>query len=98
MVNRTIYYYLILFAIFLINFSLIPIVFQIIQERLTSNIPYISLICMMIANLIYLFIVVERQYYAHIFFYFVGLISLSIIIFLKRQYDKERIQNIIEYS
>ena len=97
-VNKTIYYYLILFATFLINFSLIPIVFEIIQERITSNIPYVSLICMMIANLIYLFIVISRQYYAHIFFYFVGLISISIIIFLKRDYDKDRVHNIIEYE
>jgi uncharacterized protein with PQ loop repeat len=91
-VDKSIYYYLILFATFLFSFSFIPIVFEIIEQKLTSNIPYISLICMIIAFLIYLFITINRRYYIHIFFYLIGLISVSTILFLKRSYDKNNIK------
>ena len=86
LVNKTIYYYLILFATFLLNFALIPLVFQIIDEKNCSAIPYSTIISFMVAILIYLFIVIERKYYIHIFFYLIGLISLSVILFLKRKY------------
>jgi hypothetical protein len=86
--NKTIYYYLILLAIFLFSFSLIPIVFEIIERKITINIPYISLIPMLLSIIIYLFITISRQYYIHIFCYVVALICISIILFLKRQYDK----------
>lgn len=88
LVNKTIYYYLILFATFLLTFSFIPIVFEIINQKITSNIPYVSLIFMMISFLIFLFITIDRKYYIHIFFYLISLISISIILFLKRNYDK----------
>lgn len=91
-VDKSIYYYLILFATFLFSFSFIPIIFEIIEQKLTSNIPYISLVCMIIAFLIYLFITINRKYYIHIFFYLIGLISVSTILFLKRKYDKNNIQ------
>lgn len=86
-IDKTIYYYLILFAIFMISFSFIPLVFEILQQRITSNIPYVSLICILISFLIYLFIAINRNYYIHSFFYLIGLICISIIIFLKREYD-----------
>jgi len=88
LVNKTIYYYLILFAIFLLTFSFVPIVFEIINQKITSNIPYISLIFMIISFLIFLFITINRGYYIHIFFYLISLISISIILFLKKNYDK----------
>jgi uncharacterized protein with PQ loop repeat len=87
LVDKTIYYYLILFAILLFTFSLIPIVFEIIQQKLTSNIPYISLICMFLSFIIYLFVTISRRYYIHIFFYLICLICISIILFLKSKYD-----------
>jgi uncharacterized protein with PQ loop repeat len=87
-IDKTIYYYLILFAIFLFTFALIPLVFEIIQQKITSNIPYISLICMFLSFIIYLFVTISRKYYVHIFFYLICLICISIIIFLKRKYDK----------
>ena len=91
-INKTICYYAILFATFLFTFSFIPIVFEVIQQRITSNIPYISLICMILAFLIYLFIVINREYYLHILFYFIGLTSVCIIYFLKINYDKNNIR------
>jgi uncharacterized protein with PQ loop repeat len=86
-IDKSIYYYLILFATFLFSFAFIPLVFEIIQKKITINIPYISLLCMFISFIIYLFITINRQYYSHIFFYLVGLICVSLIIFLKRKYD-----------
>jgi uncharacterized protein with PQ loop repeat len=72
LVNKTIYYYLILFAIFLLTFSFVPIVFEIINQKITSNIPYVSLIFMIISFLIFLFITIDRKYYIHIFFYMIS--------------------------
>ena len=87
-IDKTIYYYLLLFAIFLFTFSLIPLVFEIIQQKITSNIPYTSLICMFLSFIIYLFVTISRKYYIHIFFYLICLICISIILFLKLNYDK----------
>ena len=90
-INKTFYYYLILFSIFLISFSFIPLMFEILQQKLTSNIPYSTLICLIIAFLIFLFISINRQYYIHIFFYLVGLICISVILYLKTLYNNNNI-------
>lgn len=87
-IDKTIYYYLLLFAIFLFTFSLIPLVFEIIQQKITLNIPYTTLICMFLSFIIYLFVTISKKYYIHIFFYLICLICVSIILFLKRNYDK----------
>ena len=91
-INKTIYYYLILFAIFLFSFSFIPILYEIIQQKITSNIPYISLIFLIISYLIFIFITIQREYYIHLFFYLIGIISIITILFLKKSYDKNNIQ------
>lgn len=92
LVNKSLYYYLILFSTFLFTFSLIPILFQIIQLKLTINIPYISLIFFIIGFLVYLYIAITREYYIHIFFYMIGLLSVSLILFLKTIYDKNNVE------
>ena len=91
-IDKTIYYYLILFATFLFSFSFVTLVFEVIQQRLTINIPYTTLILMLISFLIYLFITIHRKYYLHIFFYLVGFVCVSIILFLKRIYDKKNMK------
>ena len=96
-VNKTIYYYLILFATFLFSFSFIPIVYEVIEQKITSNIPYVSLICMIIAFMIYLFITIQRKYYFHIFFYLIALICISILLFLKRTYSNIKSVKISNY-
>ena len=90
-INKTIYYYFILFAIFLFSFSFIPLVYEIIQQKITSNIPYISLIPLIISYLIFIFITLQREYYTHLFFYLIGLICSIIILFLKKSYDYNNI-------
>ena len=97
-IDKSYYYYIILFATFLFTFSYIPIVFQIIQQKKSSNIPYISLISMFVAFIFFLFVTISRQYYIHLFFYLVGLISISVIIFYKKYYDNSPIipKNIVK--
>lgn len=87
-IDKTIYYYIILFAIFLSSFALIPLTFEIIIQKLTSNIPYSTLICLLLSVLIMLFVTITRRYYMHILFYVISLICLFIILFYKREYDK----------
>ena len=91
-VNKTFYYYLILLATFLFTFSFIPLVLEIIQQKITSNIPYVTLICMFISFIIYLFITISRQYYIHIFLYLIALISIAIILFFKKKYDTNNVK------
>ena len=90
-IDKTIYYYLILFATLLFTFSFIPIVFEVIEQKITSNLPYISLIFMFVSFLIFLFITIHRGYYVHILLYFIALTGISIILFLKRTYDSNNI-------
>ena len=56
-VNKTTIYYIIVASIFLINFSYIPLLLEILQQKNTSNIPYITLIGILISQLLLLFIV-----------------------------------------
>jgi ABC-type Na+ efflux pump permease subunit len=85
--DKSIYYYLILFAIFLFSFSFIPLVFEIIQQKITSNIPYVSLFSLLIAFLIYLYISIERQYLFHMFLYIIGIFCIIVIIFIKKNQE-----------
>jgi hypothetical protein len=98
MVNKTIYYYLILFAIFLTSFSFIPIIFEVIQQKLISNIPYISIILILLTFLIYTFIAIVKKYYIHLFFYLIGLISISILLYLKIIYNDNNTIEILKYK
>jgi uncharacterized protein with PQ loop repeat len=86
-INKTFFYYLILFAIFLFTFAFIPLLFEILQQKVTSNIPYTTLICMIISLIIYLYVTIIRKYYIHMFFFFISLICISIILYLKTIYD-----------
>ena len=89
-IEKTIYYYLILFAIFISSISYIPFTYYIIQEKYTGHIPYIFLIGMFISYSIYLFITIDRLYYIHIALYMIPLICLSILLFIKRKYDNKK--------
>lgn len=96
-VNKTTIYYIIVAAIFLVNFSFVPLLLEIIQQRNTSNIPYITLICMLISQILLLGIVFYRGYYYHIFIYLIGFICISALLFLKPMYDKNNTQIIKRY-
>jgi uncharacterized membrane protein YoaK (UPF0700 family) len=85
------FYNLIIFATIISIFSLVPILYQIILQKITSNIPYISLILIFIALFIFMYISLIKQYYMHLFFYTFGLLCISIIIYLKRKYDDNNI-------
>ena len=98
MIQKTIYYYFLLFASVLVSFSFIPIIFEIIQQKLTSNIPYITLILLLISFLIYLFVSIIKKYYIHIFIYLIGFLSLSFLLFLKIKYDNSNTIQILKYN
>ena len=91
----SIYYYLIMFATLLFTFSFVPIVFEILQQKITSNIPYISLFSLLIALLIFLFISIIKSYYIHAIFYSIGLLSVIILCFLKKSYDNKSIKVLV---
>jgi len=90
-----IYYYLIMFATLLFTFSFVPIVFEILQQKITSNIPYISLFSLLFTFLIFLFIGIIKEYYIHSLFYCIGLLSIIIILFLKKFYDNKSIKVLV---
>jgi uncharacterized protein with PQ loop repeat len=91
----SIYYYLIMFATLLFTFSFVPMVFEILQQKITSNIPYISLFSLLIALLIFLFIAIIKSYYIHSIFYSIGLLSVIIMCFLKKSYDSKSIKVLV---
>ena len=86
--SKNLSYYILLFSMFILNFSLIPLLFEILEQRLTSNIPYITLISFWLVLVIYLFRAILKEYYIYSLFLMVGIITLSIIIYLKTIYDK----------
>ena len=87
--DKIIFTSLLLFANFIINFSLIPLVFEVIQQKFTSNIPYLTIILLLCSQLIFLFVVIYKKYYFHVFIYVTGLLCSCILLFLKKYYDKK---------
>ncbi len=102
--SNSIYYNLIILATIIAIFSLVPIIYEIIQQKITSNLPYISLVLIAITFLIYMYISITKGYYLHLFFYTFGLLCIFIIIFFKRMYDSKNIiihksvENIYKYN
>ena len=102
--SYSIYYILIMLATVIAIFSLVPIIYEIIQQKITSNIPYISLVLIAFTFIIYMYISITKGYYLHLFFYTFGLLCISIIIFFKRKYDSKNIiiekstENIYKYN
>jgi O-antigen/teichoic acid export membrane protein len=86
-----IFYKFIILATIISIFSLVPVLYKVIQQKITSNIPYVSLILICIAFLIFMYISVSKGYYLHLFFYTFGLLCTSIIIYLKRKYDNTNV-------
>ena len=95
MIDKKIFYYIILFSNFILNFSLIPLLFEVNQQKFTNNIPYFTILLILISQILLLFVVIYKGYYFHIFIYSVGMICSSILLFLKRYYDKKN-TNIIK--
>ena len=92
--NGSFYYYILLFATFLITFSFVPLLFEIVKTKIAINIPYSSLLLALFSLSIFMFVSLSKKYYFHLLFYLIGFISLFIVIFLKKSYDK-KIQNIL---
>jgi hypothetical protein len=86
-----IYYNLIILATILSIFSLVPFIYEIIQQKITSNIPYVSLFCISFTFIIFMYISISKGYFLHLFLYTFGLLCIFIIIFFKRKYDSKNI-------
>lgn len=93
-VNKSTIFYIIMAAAFLLNFSFIPLLLEILQQRNMSNIPYITLFCMLLSQILLLFIVFYRKYYYHVFIYLIGFICVGTLLFLKSGYDNKNTQTI----
>ena len=91
-VDKSTTYYFIVTAIFLLNFAYIPLLFEVLQQKNTSNIPYLTLICILISQLLLLFIVFYRSYYYHVFIYLVGFVCVAALLFLKPIYQDKNTQ------
>jgi len=93
-------YYLILISNFLFSIAFIPMIYEVLNTKITINIPYLTLIPLFIAFLFLLFVSVVKKYWIHVFIYFIGLFSISIILFLKKDFDaisgKEKITDVIK--
>ena len=85
------YYTLIIFATIIGIFSLVPILYEIIQQKITSNIPYLSLSMISITFFIFIVISIVKGYYLHLFFYTFGLLCILLIMYFKIKYDKNNI-------
>ena len=91
-VDKTTIYYVIVAATFLLNFAFIPLLFEVLQQKNMSNIPYLTLICILISQVLLLFIVLYRSYYYHVFIYLVGFVCISALLFLKPRFDEKNTQ------
>ena len=84
MVNKTIYYYLILLSNFLFSIGIAIIAYFISLSKITSNISFIPFILFIISYMILMYISFKRKYFTHFLIYFIGLISTFYIIYLKK--------------
>ena len=81
----------ILFANFLFCAALIPFIFETIQQKYTSNIPYLTLAFLLVAYVILFIISVMRKYLMHCIIYFIGIVCALIMLSLKVNYDKNKV-------
>ena len=91
-VDKTTVYYLIVTATFLLNIAFIPLLFEVLQHRNMSNIPYLTLGCILAAQALFLCVVLLRSYYYHVFIYLIGFICVSALLFLKSGMDNQNTQ------
>ncbi len=86
--DKTLYYSLLLFANFLICFSLIPLVYETTMLKMTINIPFFTLVCFAVAFFIFMIVSLLRYYWVHLFIYSIAFISVIILFVNKMQFDK----------
>ncbi len=89
--DKTLYYTLLLFANFLIVFSMIPLVYETSLLKMTLNIPFFTLVCLGIAFIIFTFISFIRGYWVHMFIYIIAVICVIILFINKQKYDGKNI-------
>ena len=91
-VDKTTMYYIIVAATFLLNFAYVPLLLEVLQQRNLNNIPYLTLILILISQILLLFVVFYRSYYYHVFIYLVGFVCVAALLFLKPIYQDKNTQ------
>lgn len=86
-ISEETYYMIILFCHFLITFSFVPILYESNVLKMTKNIPNISLIMLIISFGLLMVITYLRNYWVHVFIYFVGFMSCVLLFIKKKEYD-----------
>jgi len=89
MVNKTVYYYLILLSNFLFSIGIAFLAYFIYISKITNNISFYALILFLISYLIIMFIAMKRKYWTHFIIYLIGFLSTLYILYLKNKYDNE---------
>ncbi len=89
--DKTLYYSMLLFANFLICFSVIPLVYETTMLKMTINIPFFSLVCLGVAFIIFMAVSVLRKYWVHVFIYTIAFVGVIILFMNKIQYDKNNL-------
>ncbi len=90
--DKTLYYSMLLFANFLICFSVMPLVYETSMLKMTINIPFFSLVCLGVAFIIFTIVSILRKYWVHVFIYFIAFIGIIILFVNKIQYDKNNLK------
>tara|TARA_Y200000002_G_scaffold370788_2_gene366713 strand:- start:277 stop:603 length:327 start_codon:yes stop_codon:yes gene_type:complete len=91
-VDKTTMYYIIVAATFLLNFAYVPLLLEVLQQRNLNNIPYLTIILILISQILLLFVVFYRSYYYHVFIYLVGFVCVAALLFLKPIYQDKNTQ------
>ena len=79
-------------------FSFIPLLLEIVQQRVTSNIPYTTLILLLLSFIIYVTVCFLKKNYVHVLVYTIAIIAIGILLHFKQKFDKENNLVIVEKS
>lgn len=89
MVNKTVYYYLILLSNLLFSIGISLLAYFIYVSEITNNISFYALILFIFSYIIIMFIAMKRKYVTHFIIYLIGFVSTLYILYLKNKYDNE---------
>jgi hypothetical protein len=81
-------YIAVILAIGLNSINFIPLLLNIIKNKYTNNIPYLTLGFSLTSSLILSYICISNKYYIQLFLIFINIVVVTLIIFLKIYYDK----------
>ena len=87
--SNLVYYYSVMIGLFLWVFSYIPLAANVIKNRRTNNLPYITYFLSLIASMIFILICVSKRYYIHFILFLILLLCNIVILYYKTKYNNE---------